>query len=342
MPERIVVYTIARDEERNVNAFMDSAAEADAVYVGVDARTTDRTRELLTERGAHVIDLDIEPWDFSRARNAVLDALPSDTEICVAFDLDEVMSPGWRRAAEVAWKPGVTHLRYPYVYAWKDKACREPGLVIQGYRIHGRHDYVWQNAIHENLKALGEEKSAYVDTFTLYHYPDLDKKRSYLEIIDAAIAADPGNSWMRYVCARENFTGKNYGECIEDCQRYLDMTRAYGEAMVCETRAECCRMIARCYFFVSKEDRGEKVTWMLRAVAENPNERENWVYLAEAWLMFGNPLSALAAFENAIRIRDRLYAAQCEERCWDDDYVARMITELRDKIGMPLNQEAPA
>ena len=58
---------------------------------------------------------------------------------------------------------------------------------------------------------------------------------------------------------------------------------------------------------------------------ENHNQRENWVYLGEAWLMFGNYYMALAAFDIAIKITDRTFSPECEEWCWDDNYVKEKI-----------------
>ena len=38
--------------------------------------------------------------------------MPSDVDICVSLDLDEVLEPGWRQEIERVWQPDTTRLWY--------------------------------------------------------------------------------------------------------------------------------------------------------------------------------------------------------------------------------------
>ena len=49
---RVCVYTIAKNEEKFVSRFMESAMEADCVVV-LDTGSTDRTAALLQQAGRH-------------------------------------------------------------------------------------------------------------------------------------------------------------------------------------------------------------------------------------------------------------------------------------------------
>lgn len=329
---KIAVYTIAKNEEKNVDKFMNSCTEADVVIVGVDVRSTDNTKAMLKERGAIVIPIDVQPWRFDVARNEVLKNVPQDVDVCVAIDLDETLNKGWRKLVEDNWEDGLTLMNYTYIYLWQDDAQTIPGLTVMGYKIHARHTHVWQNAVHENLKCLTKEKKKMVPEIIVEHHPDLSKDRSYIKILDEVVESEPDNSWMRYVRGRDHFTSKRYEKCIIDCKEYLKMTKAYVDDEISSCRAECCRMIARSLQPLKTGSPGEIQVWMLRAVGEYPNQRENWVYLAEAWFMYGNLQSSLAAFINAININDRRFSSECEERCWDNRYVNRMITDITKAI----------
>ena len=100
MPKRkICVYAICKNEEKFVDRFVESAKEADAIYV-LDTGSTDNTVKLLKERGVNVESKKITPWRFDVARNLSLEMVPKDTDICVCLDLDEVIEKGWRKKLE--------------------------------------------------------------------------------------------------------------------------------------------------------------------------------------------------------------------------------------------------
>ena len=97
----VVVYAIAKNEEKFAKRWMASMGEADRVVV-LDTGSTDRTVPLLRELGAEVTAGEIVPWRFDAARNAALELVPEEADICVCTDLDEVFRPGWRKALETA------------------------------------------------------------------------------------------------------------------------------------------------------------------------------------------------------------------------------------------------
>ena len=102
---KIIIYAICKNEAQFAARFMASCAEADGVYV-LDTGSTDGTPELLRRLGANVQTATIDPWRFDNARNASLERVPKDADVCICLDLDEVLCPGWREALEAAWAPG--------------------------------------------------------------------------------------------------------------------------------------------------------------------------------------------------------------------------------------------
>lgn len=111
---KIIIYAICKNEAQFAKRFLAFCAEADGVYV-LDTGSTDGTPELLRGLGAAVYEQTITPWRFDIARNASLEMLPEDADVCICLDLDEVLCPGWREALEAAWTPrhyaGAVYLR---------------------------------------------------------------------------------------------------------------------------------------------------------------------------------------------------------------------------------------
>jgi tetratricopeptide (TPR) repeat protein len=333
---KIAIYTIAKDEASNVWDWSENTKDADYRIIGVDIRTRDNTDSILTSRGIVTIPIDINPWRFDYARNAVLSNIPHDIDVCVSLDLDERLTDNWREVVEKEWEEGLGILHYNYVYLWKNVERRIPLTTSLGYKCHSRHNYTWQNPVHENLKyiGIGEEKKKITDKFSIHHFPDVSKERNYLEILNRTLESNPNDSWTVHLRARDHFVNKNYKECIVDCKKYLELTQAYTDTDICLVRSEMLRTLSRCKHAINDYMVGELQINMMRAVSESPNQRENWVYLAESWLMFGDLYSALAAFNNAYQIKDRNNSPECEERCWDDRYVFSNIQTLKKKLGM--------
>mgnify|MGYP002799969756 FL=1 len=91
---KVIVYAIAKNEEKFVDRWVDSMQEADEIIV-LDTGSTDKTVEKLKKRNVKVYEQKIYPWRFDTARNESLAKVPTDADICVCADLDEVFVPGW-------------------------------------------------------------------------------------------------------------------------------------------------------------------------------------------------------------------------------------------------------
>lgn len=84
---RLTLCAIARDEQEMLPGLLSSVyGLADEMVIGVDTRTTDRTRQIARQYSARVVDVD---WrdDFSYARNLTLEAATGDWVL--VLDADE-------------------------------------------------------------------------------------------------------------------------------------------------------------------------------------------------------------------------------------------------------------
>lgn len=304
---KVFVYAISKNESQFAARWMDSMKEADAVYV-LDTGSTDDTVEALTNLGAHVTVESIAPWRFDVARNRSLELVPTDADICVCTDLDEVFHPGWRELLEQAWEPTLGQLRYRYTWSFQPNG-RE-GVVFWIEKIHRRHGYRWVNPVHEVLSWQGpgaQPPAAFAEGIQLDHHPDNTKSRGqYLPLLEIAVAEDPENDRNMHYLGREYFFHSNFEKAISTLKRHLQLP----SATWADERCASMRYIAKCY--VNLQNLQEAQRWYLRAIAQAPHLREPWLdfamlaYENEDWYL----LLWLTGRALAIQERPRTYITE--------------------------------
>lgn len=261
---KICVYTIAKNEEANVQRWADSCQDADYCVV-CDTGSQDATVECLRQKGVTVHTIQQDPWRFDHARNQALDLCPADADICISLDMDEWLMPGWRNVVLQAWTPGTTRLAYLYVFA--------ADVSNQGFwanKIHARHGYRWKRAVHESVFPLGiieQESACHSNLILQIQNTQQPHRRNYLELMALAHQEDPQDSQLAFWYARECF---NYTE-QDRARQALAEFLSIGNSWWAE-RNEALRMSA------SLHENPE--TWLLRAVAEG-SRRETWIELAK-------------------------------------------------------------
>lgn len=270
---KICVYAIAKNEEKFVDKWMDSMSEADCVIVA-DTGSVDKTVQKLTERGATVSSIKVDPWRFDTARNMSLALVPEDADICVCTDLDEVFDAGWRDTLEAAWQDG-THIAQ-YLYNWRLKPNGEPDVQFWYFKIHTRHNVEWRCPVHEYLVHTGgNTKKIFVEGVVLSHYPDTLKSRgNYLGLLEKAVEEDPSSDRMSYYLGREYTFVGDWDKSIKELKRYIDLPSAWWR----EERASACRLIATAYFRMANYQQCYK--WHYRSIFECPYMREPYVEFA--------------------------------------------------------------
>lgn len=250
--------------------------EADKVVV-LDTGSTDKTVEILRSLGAEVSVKEISPWRFDVARNASLDLVPEDIDICVCTDLDEVFHPGWREKLEAAWGDDVGQGKYRYT--WSFLPDGKEGVVFWGEKIHKRKGYLWVHPVHEVLRYKGTEaegKRVNIEGVQLDHYPDPKKSRGqYLPLLELSVREEPEDDRNMHYLGREYMFYGRHADCIETLKRHLSMKTALWQ----DERCASMRYIARSYWALGNEEEAEK--WFLRSVAEAPYLREPWLDYAK-------------------------------------------------------------
>lgn len=267
---KIVVYAISKNEEKFVDRWVDSMQEADEIYV-LDTGSTDKTVSKLKKRKVNVKKKIIKPWRFDVARNESLKLVPSDADICVCTDLDEVLENGWRKKLEEIWQDNITRLRYNY--NWKLDENNKPIVNFYTDKIHIRDNYKWTHPVHEVLTYTnGNEVFLTTDEITLNHYPDNTKSRSsYLPLLELSVKEDPEDDRNMHYLGREYMYYQKWNECIDTLIKHLSLKTATWK----DERCASMRFIARSYRNLNRIE--EAKMWLDKAINEAPYLRDPYV-----------------------------------------------------------------
>lgn len=301
---KIAVYTIALNEAQFVERWYQSAKEADLLLIA-DTGSTDLTKKYAENLGIKVIDISVAPWRFDDARNASLAAIPKDFDYCIALDMDEVLVPGWRQSLEKLDPNMVGRPRYEYTWSWRPDG--KPGLQYGGDKIHRRIGFRWKHPVHETLVYTDAQfdTQEWID-LQIHHHPDNSKSRGhYFPLLELAVSEDPTDDRNVYYLAREYFFHNQSGKAIEAFKRHLSLPKAVWKP----ERAASMRYLA-------KLEPDNRESWLLKAIAEAPEQREARCDLSQHYQDQGQWLQSYAMALSALEITEKPLVYLCEEDAW--------------------------
>ena len=294
---KICVYAICKNEEKFVNRWVESMKEADAIYV-LDTGSTDSTIKKLKEKNVNVKQKVITPWRFDIARNESLNLVPTDTDICVCTDLDEVFEKGWRKELEKNWTKNTTRARY--TYNWSLDNNNNPITTFYTEKIHSRNDYKWTHPVHEILETDKKENIITIDSIILNHYPDYNKSRkSYLPLLELSVQENPEDDRNMHYLGREYMYYGKWDQAIDTLIKHLDLKSATWK----DERAASMRFISRCYIALRRYD--EAKMWLDKAIREAPYLRDAYVERAMLEYQLGNYQDVIKYGEDALKIKNK-------------------------------------
>ena len=306
---KVCVYAICKNEEKFVKRWVSSMKEADEIYV-LDTGSTDNTVKLLKEEGVNVSVEVIRPWRFDVARNKSLELVPTDTDICVCTDLDEVFFKGWREKLENSYINGY---RVNYTYNWHINEDGKPDVTFLLNKIHPRIGYSWTHPVHEVLVSNIEEKSLNITDIVLNHYPDNSKSRgSYLELLELSVLEDGEDDRNMHYLGREYMYYRRWEDCINVLKKHLNLKSATWNL----ERAASMRYIARSYINLHNETEAE--FWYKKSIEEANNVREGYVELGLLYNKQEKWLDSINFLIKALCIKDKPMVYMNEVFCWDN------------------------
>jgi glycosyltransferase involved in cell wall biosynthesis len=305
---KTAVYTIAKNEEKNVDRFLSSLKDVDCVVV-LDTGSTDGTLKKLIDGGAMVEKHEFTPFDFAKARQMALDLVPNDVDMCISMDLDETLEPGWKQELERLYNDGVELIDYLYIET-KDNASSFRS------KIHTRHGFKWERSIHENIVPDNnrEIKRESTDKILVTHHRK--KPTNYVKQLNQYIKENPDDADSYIQRGADYITLGKYEEAIKDYRKYLSITEDHNHELIRSRRSYSYIAMAQAYQKL-KASSEVIIGCLLKACAENQTSRDPWVYLADAYKVNGNIEMMYGAAMTALRITKRDIGAT-SDIIWSD------------------------
>ena len=278
---KVCVYAITKNEEQFVERWMKSMSEADYVVV-LDTGSTDNTVEELRKHGAIVGQKIIDPWRFDVARNESMELIPSDADVCVCTDLDEIFDPGWADTLREHWVPGTTE-KAKYLYSWSHDENDRSLIQIWYEKVHANtDDWYWAMPVHEALthRSKNDRDISMIylpeDSFHLHHYPDLSKSRGqYLDLMRMGIDENPDCFMQNWYYGRELYFHKRYRDAIDQLEYVKTMKYRGFEYQ----RAASLTFLGHAYKMVN-DSKGAEENYLIAANMMN-NVREPMLFLTQ-------------------------------------------------------------
>jgi glycosyltransferase involved in cell wall biosynthesis len=308
------VYTITKNEEHNVDSFMEGANEADIIVI-LDTGSTDKTIEKFKQYEKVIIkQKTFEPFDFSKARNEALSLVPEDINICISIDLDETMEKGWSEALKKEWKEDTIIGSYWYHSTLDEN--KNPLVECWRTKIHSRHDFRWERPIHEMIVTDKKEGGqVFVKDFIVKHHRK--HPSNYENYLNDFIEQNPTNKESYMQRAGDRVDKGKFQEANEDYLKYIELTNNIDKDFkIIVDRAICFLSIAKNYYHIN-QDLGLVQQYLLKSVAEFPNYRDGWVYLAEFYNGVQDYPMAYACAIKALNIKEN-YGYVVETKCWGE------------------------
>lgn len=328
MKRKIAVYAISKNEEAFAERWFSSMREADEIVV-LDTGSADKTAQRLRNLGARVYERKIDPWRFDEARNDALSFVSKDADICVSTDLDEVFSPGWRRALEEKWNENTTRARFKYVWSLKEDGAE--GTVLYLDKIHARNGYNWHYPVHEALVRTDGKKDLpdnYVtlDGVCLYHYPDKRKSRAqYLPLLELSYRENPHDPRAAHYLGREYMYLGRWKDALFMLDQHVHMPMSLWK----EEKCASYRYMGRCHMHLGDMKSAEAA--FMNAICLSPHLREGYYELANLLYLKKEYAGCVHFCMKALEITKRPSEYMSEDAAWNGN-IENLLREANSAL----------
>ncbi len=287
---KITLYAIAKNEEKNIENFLNNAQKFNDVVV-VDTGSTDNTVQLLRDAGIKVYEhpQTREEFDFSVARNQALSYVETDWAFSLDFNetVEDFSIGGLSVIADEFTM--FRHLRFD------DNGNDVPAQSNEVHtRFHRTKNYIWVNAVHEVPNFVPTEqypKEVSVDittTITKKIQKTVDKEIFYFSICEREHKKDPTNWYWIWFIFSHYFNVQNFEKALEYGQEFLNVSKPYFDTFRIIAFIRCSQIL------LNNGDFQRGMNYAFHALSESMNMGGEYLsqafgYLLQLGIQFNNP-----------------------------------------------------
>jgi len=308
---KVCVYTIAKNEEKNVDKWVDSMKEADYICV-LDTGSTDSTVEKLKARGVIVEQKIISPWRFDVARNESMKLIPADTDICVSTDLDELFNPGWRKVLEQEWDPSYRMGRYYYVFQHTPTGGEADSFFRDKIHVNDGK-FKWVFPIHEVLDRPEGMPEKLFPKIICHHWQNTETvRKSYLTLMEMEYNEHPKNTRNLFLLGREYYIYQDWKMAIKRLEEFVEI----GPRKILYEKGFALALIG--YSYIQLNEIGNARFAFMRSINIFPQFRISFLGLATTYLLVKDYAQAISYTNQALAIKERFMLFSDEGAAWED------------------------
>lgn len=316
---KIAVYAIAKDEQANVNEWLENVKDADGIFV-LDTGSKDATLGLLEAGGAVVNQMHTgKTFRFDHARNEAMAYIPNDYDVCISLDFDERLSPDWREVIETQFTDEMTTANYTLVFDHDAE-----GNILMSYprlAIHRRDTCTWQYPVHEILVPNSNTKSPTLPILAA-HYGAQKVAGHYLNLLKLAYEENPNDARNVQYLAREYYNMGNFSMATPLFQQHVDIEN------YAPFRADSCMKIA-----YMSEGFATVEWWYRHAIQHCNNIREPFCYLAHYYFEQKKYEHAISCIKSAMALEKPDYDMIFEDKYYSGSWCDHMLMACYQQLG---------
>ncbi|MCG9781541.1 glycosyltransferase [Vibrio brasiliensis] len=276
---KIGIYSICKNEEKNVKKWYDNIKYADYTVV-YDTGSSDNTVEMIKSHEYSSIvrvfeQKNSENFSFDNARNSALERFKEqnfvDCDYVVWVDFDETFSLDWIDKLKNFLNEYATDTQLPSSIRFNNN-FEETGHYWYQTRVHRLTDYSWKYCAHEVLIYTNDKKAEKVDFLDiLIQHPCKSSRNDYTELLELS-HEKYNDGRTSYYLGREYYYNLNYERAAVLLDECLFVHNGWNAE-----RGEAARMLSEIY----QEDKMVSLQYLHFYLAHCILQREPYLELAK-------------------------------------------------------------
>lgn len=224
---KICVYTICKNEAKNIDRWYESVKDADVIYL-LDTGSEDNTLDLINKHPDIKSSQFIQEgeFDFSAARNEALrrarEFCEGDQWIFISLDLDEFLQEGGINLIKENWSADYDTLRLV------GRTEGQAGQLID-HKVHSDANWFWIRSVHEIIclpdKIQSQWNVGNPIEISYLHEQDPSKDRNYYNKLLLEYQKNPNDIKTTIYLAWESFNHEKMEDYLEYSLKCIDLIK---------------------------------------------------------------------------------------------------------------------